>query len=73
MVIDGASTLLWFERTAERFLLVTDVAPANMLTEKLHADDELNNIQTWRVLAIEAGIPWLDAASSAQFTPHSPN
>ncbi len=34
VVRDGASTL-WFEHPAERFLLVTDVATANMLTEKL--------------------------------------
>ncbi|ELO84735.1 putative global regulator, partial [Salmonella enterica subsp. enterica serovar Enteritidis str. 6.0562-1] len=66
-VRDGASTLLWFEHPAERFLLVTDVATANMLTEKLHGEAELNNSQQWLALDIEAGIPVIDAANSGQF------
>ncbi|MDI5818399.1 tRNA-modifying protein YgfZ, partial [Salmonella enterica subsp. enterica serovar Kentucky] len=66
VVRDGASTLLWFEHPAERFLLVTDVATANMLTEKLHGEAELNNSQQWLALDIEAGIPVIDAANSGQ-------
>ncbi len=69
VVRDGASTLLWFEHPAERFLLVTDVATANMLTEKLHGEAELNNSQQWLALDIEAGIPVIDAANSGQFIP----
>ncbi|EKD4767531.1 tRNA-modifying protein YgfZ [Salmonella enterica subsp. enterica serovar Infantis] len=73
VVRDGASTLLWFEHPAERFLLVTDVATANMLTEKLHGEAELNNSQQWLALDIEAGIPVIDAANSGQFIPQATN
>ncbi len=48
-----ASTLLWFEHPAERFLLVTDVATANMLTEKLHGEAELVTSQQWLALILK--------------------
>ncbi|VDZ76952.1 Folate-dependent protein for Fe/S clustersynthesis/repair in oxidative stress [Salmonella bongori] len=73
VVRDGASTLLWFEHPAERFLLVTDVTTVNMLTEKLHGEAELNNSQQWLALDIEAGIPVIDAANSGQFIPQATN
>ncbi|EKS2758531.1 tRNA-modifying protein YgfZ [Salmonella enterica] len=73
VVRDGVSTLLWFEHPAERFLLVTDVATVNMLTEKLHSEAELNNSQQWLALDIEAGIPVIDAANSGQFIPQATN
>ncbi|ECC8924110.1 tRNA-modifying protein YgfZ [Salmonella bongori] len=73
VVRDGASTLLWFEHPAERFLLVTDVTTVNMLTEKLHGEAERNNSQQWLALDIEAGIPVIDAANSGQFIPQATN
>jgi hypothetical protein len=32
-VHDGATSILWFEHPAERFLLVTDVATAERVTD----------------------------------------
>ena len=53
---EGATTLLWFEHPVERFLLVTDVATAETVTEKLRGEAELNNSQQWLALDIEAGL-----------------
>ena len=64
VVKEGATTLLWFEHPAERFLTVTDEATANMLTDKLRGEAELNNSQQWLALNIEAGFPVIDAANS---------
>lgn len=66
VVKEGATTLLWFEHPAERFLIVTDEATANMLTDKLRGEAELNNSQQWLALNIEAGFPVIDAANSGQ-------
>ena len=57
------------EHPAERFLIVTDEATANMLTDKLRGEAELNNSQQWLALNIEAGFPVIDAANSGQFIP----
>ena len=70
---DGATTVLWFAHPAERFLLVTDAATAETLCEKLRGEAELNNSQQWLALDIEAGIPVIDAANSAQFIPQATN
>ncbi len=64
--------MLWFEHPAERFLIVTDEATANMLTDKLRGEAELNNSQQWLALNIEAGFPVIDAANSGQFIPERP-
>lgn len=69
VVREGATTLLWFEHPAERFLIVTDEATANTLTDKLRGEAELNNSQQWLALNIEAGFPVIDAANSGQFIP----
>ena len=73
VVKEGATTLLWFEHPAERFLIVTDEATANMLTDKLRGEEELNNSQQWLALNIEAGFPVIDAANSGQFIPQATN
>lgn len=70
---DGDTTLLWFAWPAERFLLVTHAATAEALCEKLRGEAELNNSQQWLALDIEAGIPAIDAANSAQFIPQATN
>ncbi|HCT4966204.1 TPA: tRNA-modifying protein YgfZ [Citrobacter koseri] len=73
VVSEGASTLLWFEHPAERFLLITDIATAESLTEKLRGEAALNNSQQWLALDIEAGIPVIDSANSGQFIPQATN
>lgn len=73
VVRDGATAVLWFEHPAERFLLVTDAATAQSITEKLRGEAELNNSQQWLALDIEAGIPVIDATNSGQFIPQATN
>lgn len=70
---EGATSLLWFEHPAERFLLVTDVATAERVTQALRGEAQLNNSQQWLSLNIEAGIPVIDAANSGQFIPQATN
>lgn len=72
-VRDGASTILWFAHPAERFLLVTDAATAEKITEALRGEAQLNNSQQWLALNIEAGLPVIDAANSGQFIPQATN
>ena len=73
VVQEGATSILWFAHPAERFLLVTDVATAEMINEKLRSEAQLNNSQQWLALNIEAGLPVIDAANSAQFIPQATN
>jgi hypothetical protein len=54
LVSEGATSILWFEHPAERFLLVTDAATAERVTEALR-EAQLNNSQQWLALNIEAG------------------
>lgn len=67
------STLLWFNLPAERFLLVTTVATAQALQEKLAGEAQLNDSQQWLALEIEAGFPVIDSATSAQLIPQATN
>ncbi|WP_318373501.1 tRNA-modifying protein YgfZ [Enterobacter sp.] len=73
VVQDGDTQILWFEQPAERFLLVTDVATAERITETLRGEAQLNNSQQWLALNIEAGLPVIDAANSVQFLPQATN
>ncbi|ASV56755.1 MULTISPECIES: tRNA-modifying protein YgfZ [Lelliottia] len=73
LVSEGATSILWFEQPAERFLLVTDVATAERVTEALRGEAQLNNSQQWLALNIEAGLAVIDAANSAQFIPQATN
>ncbi len=73
VVSEGATSILWFEHPAERFLLVTDVATATRVADALRSDAQLNNSQQWLALNIEAGLPVIDSANSAQFIPQATN
>lgn len=73
VISEGATSILWFEHPAERFLLVTDAATADRVTEALRGEAQLNNSQQWLALNIEAGLPVIDAANSAQFIPQATN
>ncbi len=73
VVQQGETTLLWFAHPAERFLIVTSLAQAEALQQKLADDAELNDSQQWLALEIEAGIPVIDPASSVQFIPQATN
>ncbi|HIB8957594.1 TPA: tRNA-modifying protein YgfZ [Enterobacter ludwigii] len=70
---EGATSILWFEHPAERFLLVTDTATAERVTEALRGEAQFNNSQQWLALNIEAGLPVIDAANSGQFIPQATN
>ncbi|MEM0654234.1 tRNA-modifying protein YgfZ [Klebsiella huaxiensis] len=73
VVSEGSTSLLWFEHPAERFLLVTDETTATLVTEALRGEAQLNNSQQWLALNIEAGLPVIDSANSAQFIPQATN
>ena len=73
LINDGATSLLWFEYPDERFLLVTDVATAERVTEALRGEAQFNNSLQWLALNIEAGLPIIDAVNSAQFIPQATN
>ena len=73
VVQEGETTLLRSAHPAERFLLVTDAATAEMVTEKLRGEAQLNNSQQWLALNIEAGLPVIDEANVAQFIPQATN
>jgi folate-binding protein YgfZ len=73
VVSEGETSILWFEHPAERFLLVTDVATAERVTDALRGHAQLNNSQQWLALNIEAGLPVIDAVNSAQFIPQATN
>ena len=73
VVSEGETSILWFEHPAERFLLVTDAAIAERVTEALRGEAQLNNSQQWLALNIEAGLPVIDAVNSAQFIPQATN
>lgn len=69
----GETSLLWFAHPEERFLLVTDTATAERVTDALRGEAQLNNSQQWLALDIEAGLPVIDEANSAQFIPQATN
>ncbi|WP_054177490.1 tRNA-modifying protein YgfZ [Trabulsiella odontotermitis] len=73
VIRDGDTTVLWFEQPAERFLLVTDAATAQRVTDALRGEAQLNNSPQWLALDIEAGLPVIDSANSGQFIPQATN
>lgn len=73
VVQQGDSTLLWFAQPAERFLLVTTPEQANALKEKLAGEAQFNDSLQWLALDIEAGIPVIESATSAQLIPQATN
>lgn len=72
-VRDGENTLLWLEHPGERFILVVNEETAQRVTEALRGEAQLNNSQQWLALNIEAGLPVIDTANSAQFIPQATN
>ncbi|KFC05552.1 folate-dependent Fe/S cluster synthesis/repair protein [Trabulsiella guamensis ATCC 49490] len=70
---DDDTTILWFGQPAERFLLVTDAATAQRVTDALRGEAQLNNSPQWLALDIEAGLPVIDSANSGQFIPQATN
>lgn len=73
VVQSGNTSILWLSTPSERFLLVTDAATAEDLTEKLSGQAQLNDSQQWLALDIEAGLPVIDSANSDQFLPQATN
>lgn len=73
VVQQDESTLLWFEHPAERFLLVTTSEQANALKDKLAGEAQFNDSLQWLALDIEAGIPVIETATSAQLIPQATN
>ena len=67
------STLLWFSAPAERFLLITSADKAQALRKALDGQAQLNDSTQWLALNIEAGLPVIDAVTSAQFIPQATN
>jgi len=67
------TTLLWFAAPAERFLLVLSRDKALALREALNDQAQLTDSSQWLALNIEAGLPVIDAANSAQFIPQACN
>ncbi|HHR6078482.1 TPA: tRNA-modifying protein YgfZ [Providencia alcalifaciens] len=71
VVADGNSTLLHFDLPAERFLIITDEATAQNITETLNATQVSD--QQWLALEIAAGFAVIDQENSAQHLPQAAN
>lgn len=69
---DGA-TLLHIAQPAERFVLVLNQARAQSLQDALLPALPTNDSRQWLALDIEAGLPVIDSANSAQFIPQATN
>lgn len=67
------TTLLWFAEPAERFLLITTPAQAEVLQQKLAGEAQLNDSTQWLALDIAAGVPVIDSATTAQLIPQATN
>ncbi|WP_034944604.1 tRNA-modifying protein YgfZ [Erwinia oleae] len=73
VVAQDDTTLLWFSAPAERFLLVTTAEKAQALREALGDQAQLSDSAQWLALDIEAGLPVIDAETSAQLIPQATN
>lgn len=67
------TTLLYLSQPEARYLLITSVSTAEMLTDKLRDSAQFNDGQQWVELDIEAGQPVIDVANSGQFIPQATN
>lgn len=67
------TTLLYLSQPEARYLLVTSLSTAEMLTDKLRDSAQFNDGQQWVELDIEAGQPVIDVANSGQFIPQATN
>ena len=73
VIRENGATLLWFAHPAERFLLAVSEAEARRVADALGDGAAQNDGQQWLALNIEAGLPVIDAANSAQFIPQATN
>jgi len=73
VVQHGNTTLLWLSLPSERFLLVTDEAGAQSISDQLQSRAQFNDSQQWLALDIEGGLPVIDLVNSAQFIPQATN
>lgn len=73
VVQQAETSLLWFATPAERFLIVTTRERAQALQQKLADDAQLNDSVQWLALDIEAGIPVIEPATTAQLIPQAAN
>ncbi|HHR5880381.1 TPA: tRNA-modifying protein YgfZ [Providencia alcalifaciens] len=71
VIAEGNSTLLHFDLPAERFLIITDEATAQNITDTLNAI--LVSDQQWLALEIAAGFAVIDQENSAQHLPQAAN
>lgn len=67
------TTLLYLSQPEARYLLVTSLSTAEILTDKLRDSAQFNDGQQWIELDIEAGQPVIDVANSGQFIPQATN
>ncbi|NLS54170.1 tRNA-modifying protein YgfZ [Hafnia alvei] len=67
------TTLLYLSQPEARYLLITSLSTAEMLTDKLRGSAQFNDGQQWIELDIEAGLPVIDVANSGQFIPQATN
>ncbi|MCE9883373.1 tRNA-modifying protein YgfZ [Obesumbacterium proteus] len=67
------TTLLYLSQPEARYLLITSLSTAEMLTDKLRDSAQFNDGQQWIELEIEAGQPVIDVANSGQFIPQATN
>ncbi|CAK9884311.1 MAG: tRNA-modifying protein YgfZ [Candidatus Erwinia impunctatus] len=72
-VQEGDASLLWFGQPAERFLLALPPGQAAELCQQLAGTAQQTDSQQWLALDIEAGLPVIDSATSAQFIPQATN
>lgn len=73
VVQQDKSTLLWLDQPAERFVVVTTPAKAEAIKAALDGEAQFNDSRQWLALDIEAGIPVIDAATTAQLIPQATN
>ena len=67
------TTLLYLSQPEARYLLITSLSTAELLTDKLRDSAQFNDGQQWVELDIEAGQPVIDVANSGQFIPQATN
>lgn len=67
------TTILWFKKPEERFLLVLSVTDFLFLKKAINENIFFNNSKQWLLLDIEAGFPIIEKESSEKFTPQAIN
>ncbi|VFP86371.1 tRNA-modifying protein YgfZ [Candidatus Erwinia haradaeae] len=73
VIQQDSSTLLWFKRPEERFILVTTIEKADMFVKHIKNKAYFNNSPQWLALDIEAGIPIIESSTTGKFIPQALN